>query len=95
MKVIPLNDKVLVKRLDAEEKSAGGILLPDSAREKPRTGKVLAVGEGGLTPAGVRRPVPVQVGDKVLFSPYGGTEIKIEGEEYLLMTGEDLLAVLA
>jgi chaperonin GroES len=93
MKVAPLNDKVLVKRLDAEEKTAGGILLPDTAREKPRQGKVLAVGEGRRLDSGARAAVQVKVGDKVLFSSYGGTEIKVEGEEYLLMSEEDILAI--
>ena len=94
MKVIPLNDKLLVKRLESEEKTSGGILLPDTAREKPRQGQILAVGEGRLLESGARAPVPVKVGDKVLFTSYGGTEIKIEGEEYLLLSEDDVLAIV-
>jgi len=94
MKVVPLNDKVLVKRLDPEERTAGGILLPDAAREKPRQGKVLAVGEGPRLDSGARAALQVKVGDKVLFTSYGGTEIKVEGEEYLLMSEEDILAIV-
>jgi chaperonin GroES len=94
VKVIPLNDKVLVKRLDAEEKTAGGILLPDAAREKPRQGKVLAVGEGRRLDSGARATMQIKVGDKVLFTSYGGTEIKVEGEDYLLMSEEDVLAIV-
>jgi chaperonin GroES len=94
MKVIPLNDKVLLERVEAEEKTSGGILLPDTAREKPREGKVLAVGEGGRLRGGARAPMPVKVGDRVLFASYGGTEIKVEGKDYLLASVDDLLAVL-
>jgi chaperonin GroES len=94
MKVIPLNDKVLLKRLDPEEKTSGGILLPDTAREKPRQGKVLAVGEGTRLEGGKVAPLQVKVGDKVLFTSYGGTEIKVDGEDYLLMSEEDILAVV-
>jgi len=94
VKVIPLNDKVLVKRIDPEEKTAGGILLPDTAREKPREGKVLAVGEGRRLDSGARAAMQIKVGDKVLFTSYGGTEIKVEGEDYLLLSEEDVLAVV-
>jgi chaperonin GroES len=94
VKVIPLNDKVLVKRLDPEEKTAGGILLPDTAREKPRQGKVLAVGEGQRLDSGARATMQIKVGDKVLFTSYGGTEIKIEGEDYLLLSEDDVLAIV-
>ncbi len=94
MKVAPLNDKVLVKRLEAEEKTAGGILLPDTAREKPRQGKVLSVGEGKRLENGKRAPFQVKVGDRVLFTSYGGNEIKIEGEDYLLLSEDDVLAVV-
>jgi chaperonin GroES len=94
MKVVPLNDKVLVKRLEAEEKTAGGILLPDTAREKPRQGKVLSVGEGKRLENGTRAPFQVKVDDRVLFSSWAGNEVTIDGEEYLLMTEEDVLAVL-
>jgi chaperonin GroES len=94
MKVVPLNDKVLVKRLEAEEKTSGGILLPDTAREKPRQGKVLAVGEGKRLENGSRAPFQVQIDDRVLFSSWAGNEVTIDGEEYLLMTEDDILAVL-
>lgn len=94
MKVVPLNDNVLVQRLEAEEKTAGGILLPDSAREKPRQGKVLALGEGRPLPAGGRAAFAFQVGDRVLFSSYSGTEINVDGNDYLLMSEEDIVAVL-
>jgi chaperonin GroES len=94
MKVVPLNDKVLVKRLEPEEKSAGGILLPDTAREKPRQGKVLGLGEGKRLESGARAPFQVKVDDRVLFSSWAGNEVTIDGEEYLLMTEDDILAVL-
>jgi len=95
MKVVPLNDKVLVKRLDAEEKTTGGILLPDSAREKPRTGKVIAVGSGKLLEGGKRAPAQVKVGDKVLFTSWAGNEIKVENEEFLLMSEDDILGTMS
>ena len=94
MKVVPLNDKVLVKRLDPEEKTAGGILLPDTAREKPRQGEVLAVGEGRLLESGSRATMQIKVGDKVLFTSYGGTDVKVDGNEYLLLSEDDILAVV-
>jgi len=94
MKVVPLNDKILVKRLEAEEKTKGGILLPDSAREKPRQGKVLAVGEGRRLESGNRATMTVKVEDKVLFSSWAGTEVTVDGQEYLLMSEDDILAVL-
>ena len=94
MKVIPLNDHLLVKRLDAEEKTAGGILLPDTAKQKPRQAKVLAIGEGRQLESGGRAKMQVKVGDKVLFTSYGGTEVKIEGEDYLLLSEDDVLAVV-
>jgi len=94
MKVVPLNDKVVVKRLEAEERTAGGILLPDTAREKPKQGKVLAVGEGRRLENGNRAPAVVKVNDRVLFSSYAGNEVTIDGEEYLLMSEEDILAVV-
>lgn len=95
MKVVPLNDKVLVKRLEAEEKTAGGIVLPDTAKEKPKQGTVQAVGEGRRLDNGSRAPFQVKVGDKVLFTSYAGTEVKVDGEELLLMNEEDILAVVA
>ena len=94
MKIVPLNDKIIVKRLEAEEKSKGGILLPDSAREKPRQGKVLSVGDGKLLPNGTRQRFMIKEGDKVLFSSWAGSEVKVDGDEYLIMTEDDLLAVV-
>lgn len=94
MKIVPLNDKIIVKRMEAEEKSAGGIVLPDSAKEKPRQGKVLSLGDGKLLPNGTRQAFLVKEGDKVLFTSWAGSEVKVEGEEYLIMTEDDLLAVV-
>jgi len=90
----PLNDKILLKRIKAEETSKGGIVLPDTAKEKPKEGEIMAVGDGKRTDEGKRTPFQVKVGDRVLFTSYAGTEIKISGEEYLVMTEEDILAVL-
>src|ERR1700693_4686526 len=94
MKVVPLNDKIVVKRLEAEEKTAGGILLPDSAKEKPKQGKVLSLGEGRRLESGKRAPFQVKEGDRVLFTSYAGTEVTIDGQEHLIMTEDDILAVL-
>ncbi len=94
MKVVPLNDKVLVKRLEAEEKTSGGILLPDSAREKPKQGKVLSVGEGKRLENGKRAAFQIKVNDRVLFTSYAGTEVKVDEEEYLIMTEDDILAIV-
>jgi chaperonin GroES len=94
MQLVPLNDRMVVERLEAEKTTAGGILLPDNAREKPRQGKVLRLGEGKLLDSGKRTPFQVKVGDRVLFSSYSGQEITIEGKEYLLMTEDDVLAVV-
>ena len=94
MKVEPLGDKVVVKRLEAEETTAGGIVLPDSAREKPKQGRVLSVGDGKLLKDGTRAPHQVQEGDRVMFSSYAGTEINIDGEELLIMNSDDILVVL-
>lgn len=90
----PLNDKVLIKRLEAEEKTKGGIILPDAAKEKPQKGTVLAVGDGKMLKDGKRAKFQVSVGDKVLFASYAGTEIKIDGQEYMLMDESDVLAIL-
>jgi len=92
--VTPLADKILVRRLQAEEKTAGGIVLPDTAKEKPKEGKVIALGSGKLLDDGTRNTFQVKKGDRVLFASYAGTEIKIDGEEYLLMPEEDVLAVV-
>lgn len=94
MKVVPLGDKVVVKRLEAEEKTAGGIVLPDSAQEKPKQGRVLSVGDGKLLSDGTRAPHQVSEGDRVLFSPWAGSEVVVDNEELLIMSEEDILAVL-
>ena len=94
MKVKPLGDKVLVKRVEAEEKTKGGIVLPDTAKEKPKEGKIIAVGDGKLLDNGKRAEFQVKKGDKVLFTSYAGTEIKIDGEEYIIMSEDDILAVI-
>ena len=94
MKVVPLNDKIVVKRLEAESKTAGGIVLPDNAKEKPRQGKVLSLGDGKLLDDGKRAKFQVKEGDRVLFSSYGGQEVNVDGEDYLVMTEEDILAVV-
>ena len=94
MKIRPLADKVLIKRLEAEAKTKGGIVLPDSAKEKPRRGKVVSVGDGKLLDDGSRSKIQVSVGDVVLFASYGGTEIKVDGEEFLIMDESDIMAVL-
>jgi chaperonin GroES len=94
MKVVPLNDKIVVKRVEAEEKTAGGIVLPDTAKEKPRQGKVLSVGEGKLLDNGKRAPFQVKEGDRVLFSSYAGNEVNIDGEDLLVMSEDDILAVV-
>ncbi|MBK7749985.1 MAG: co-chaperone GroES [Candidatus Obscuribacter sp.] len=90
----PLADRVVVKKLDAEDKTAGGIVLPDTAKEKPQQGEVLAVGAGRLDEKGTRQPLEVKVGDKVLFAKYSGTEVKFEGTEYLILAEKDILAVI-
>ena len=92
--VRPLNDKILIKRLEAEEKTKGGIVLPDTAKEKPKEGKIIAMGDGKISDKGERLPFQVKVGDRVIFTSYAGTEIKIQGSEYMVMTEEDILAVV-
>ena len=94
MKIRPLNDRILVKRLEGEEKTAGGIIIPDSAKEKPAEGEVVAVGPGKLNEAGARVAMDVAVGDRVLFSKYGGTDVKLDGEEFLIMREDDVLGVV-
>lgn len=93
-KVRPLHDRVIVRRLDEEEKSAGGIIIPDSAKEKPIQGKVIAVGKGKSLENGDVRPLDVKEGDTVIFSTYAGTEIKLDGEAFLMMREDDILGVL-
>ncbi len=94
MKVKPLYDRVLVKRLEIEEKTEGGIIIPDAAKEKPMQGEVIAVGEGKVSDDGKVIPLKVKVGDRVLFSKYAGTEVKIKGEEYLIMREDDIMAIV-
>lgn len=89
----PLDDRVVVKPMKEEEKTVGGIVLPDTAKEKPQEGEVVAVGPGKMGDDGNRLPMTVKVGDKVIYSKYGGTEIKIDGEEYLIMRESDILAL--
>ncbi|HIK38100.1 MAG: co-chaperone GroES [Geminocystis sp.] len=93
--VKPLGDRVFVKVAQAEEKSAGGIYLPDTAKEKPQVGEVISVGEGRLNDKGERIPVEVKVGDKVLYSKYAGTDVKLGGEDYVILSEKDILAVLS
>jgi chaperonin GroES len=94
MKLRPLQDRVIVKRVEEEEKTKGGIIIPDSAKEKPQEGKVVAVGKGRVLEDGSQRALDVKAGDKILFSKYAGTEIKIEGEEHLILREDDILAVV-
>jgi chaperonin GroES len=94
MKVKPLQDRLVVKRIEEEEKTKGGIIIPDAAKEKPQEGRVIAVGEGKVLENGQRSPVSVKVGDKILFGKYSGTEIKIDGDEHLIMREDDVLAVI-
>lgn len=93
-KVRPLADRVLVKRIEEEETKVGGIIIPDTAKEKPQKGEVIAVGPGRTDDNGNRIPMEVKVGDKVIFSKYAGSEVKVNGEEYLIMREDDILAVI-
>ena len=94
MKIKPLHDRVIVQRTEEEETSSGGIIIPDTAKEKPAEGKIIAVGTGKIAEDGKVRPMNVKAGDNVLFSKYAGTEIKISGEEYLIMREDDILGIL-
>ena len=94
MKFRPLHDRVVVKRIDAEEKTAGGIIIPDTAKEKPQQGEVVSVGPGGRDEAGKLIPIDVKPGDRVLFGKWSGTEVKIDGVEYLIMKESDIMGVL-
>ncbi len=94
MKLRPLHDRVIVKRMEEERMSAGGIVIPDSATEKPVRGEVLAVGNGKILESGDKRALDIKVGDKILFGKYSGTEVKVEGEELLVMREEDIMAVI-
>lgn len=94
MKIRPLNDRILIKRLEEEEVTRGGIIIPDSAKEKPAEGRVIAVGKGKTNDKGERIAMDVKVGDRVLFSKYGGTDVKLEGEDHLIMREDDILAIV-
>jgi len=94
MKIRPLADKVLVQRLEAENKTAGGIVLPDSAKEKPQRGKIVSTGKGTVLDDGTIKKMQVKKGDMVLFTSYAGTEVKVEGKEYLIMSESDIMAVI-
>ena len=93
MKIRPLHDRVIVKRLEEERTSPGGIVIPDSAAEKPVQGKVMAVGKGKILEDGTVRPLDVKVGDRILFGKYSGTEVKIDGDELVVMREEDVMAI--
>ncbi|MDH3520308.1 MAG: co-chaperone GroES [Myxococcales bacterium] len=94
MKIRPLQDRILVKRIDEEEKTKGGIIIPDTAKEKPQEGKVIAVGKGKVDEDGKVHPLDVKKGDRVLFSKYSGTEVNIEGDEHLIIREDDVLGVV-
>jgi len=94
MKFRPLHDRVVVKRIDAEEKTAGGIIIPDTAKEKPQQGEVVSVGPGGRDEAGKLIPIDVKPGNRVLFGKWSGTEVKLDGVEYLIMKESDIMGVL-
>ena len=94
MKFRPLHDRIVVKRIEAEEKTAGGIIIPDTAKEKPQQGEIIAVGPGGRDEAGKLIPIDVKAGDRVLFGKWSGTEVKIDGEDYLIMKESDIMGVL-
>ena len=95
MKFRPLHDRVVLTRIDAEEKTTGGIIIPDTAKEKPQEGRVVAIGPGGRDDSGKLIPIDVKVGDRVLFGKWSGTEVKIDGIEYLIMKESDVMGVLA
>ena len=94
MKIRPLQDRIIVKRIEEEEKTKGGIIIPDTAKEKPMEGKVIAVGKGKVMEDGKLHPVDVKTGDRILFGKYAGTEVKIDGEEHLIMREDDILGVI-
>ena len=94
MKIRPLHDRVIVKRVEEEETTKGGIIIPDTAKEKPVEGEVVAVGEGKLLENGKKHPLEVKAGDRVLFGKYAGTDIKIDGEEHLIMREDDIIAIV-
>jgi len=94
MKIRPLQDRILVKRLEGEEKTKGGIIIPDTAKEKPQEGKVIAAGKGKVDDDGKTHPLDVKKGDKILFSKYAGTEVQIEGDEHIIIREDDVLGVI-
>ncbi len=94
MNIKPLGDKVVIKMLEAEEKTKSGIVLPDTAQEKPQHGEIVAVGTGRILDNGEKQPLEVKAGDKVIYSKFAGTEVKLEGEEYLILSEKDILAVI-
>lgn len=94
MKVKPLQDRILIKRIEEEEKTKGGIIIPDAAKEKPQEGMVVAVGDGKTLESGKKAPLTVKPGDKILFGKYSGTEIKVDGEEHLILREDDVLAIV-
>jgi chaperonin GroES len=94
MKIRPLHDRIIVKRMEEQEVKKGGIIIPDSAKEKPQEGKVIAVGNGKIAEDGKRIPLDVKAGDKILFGKYSGSEVKVEDEEYLILREEDVLAIM-
>jgi chaperonin GroES len=94
VKIRPLQDRILVKRIEEEAKTAGGIIIPDTAKEKPQEGKVIAVGNGKLLDDGKVHPLDVKKGDRVLFSKYGGTEVQVDGEEHLIIREDDILGII-
>jgi len=94
MKIRPLHDRVIVKRMEGEEKTKGGIIIPDTAKEKPVEGKVIAVGSGKVLENGKKVPLQVKEGDRILFGKYSGTEVKIDGEEHLIMREDDIIAIV-
>ena len=94
MKVKPIGDRILVKRIEAEEKTAGGIVVPDTAKEKPKEGKIISLGTGKVLDDGKKKEFLVKAGDRILFESYAGTEVKIDSEEYLLMKEDDVLGII-
>jgi chaperonin GroES len=94
MKIRPLQDRILIKRVEEEQKTAGGIIIPDSAKEKPQEGRVVAAGNGKVGEDGKVRPLDVKKGDRILFSKYAGTEVKLDGEEHMIIREEDVLGVI-
>ncbi|MFH1279082.1 MAG: co-chaperone GroES [Candidatus Eisenbacteria bacterium] len=94
MKIKPLNDRILVQRLEAEGKTSGGIIIPDTAKEKPNQGKVIAVGEGAKDKDGKRVPIQLKKGDRILFSSYAGTDLKLEGDEFIILREDDVYGII-